>query len=70
MVRDHGLHFGETDTLNADAGYHLLIAEGEEKFAHDFGVGSPACFSEDYDGAHHQGHAGGDDEGEQDLEIS
>jgi hypothetical protein len=64
------LHLGETDALDADAGNHLLIAEGEEELAHDFGVGSPPCFLEDYNGTHYQGNSSCDNEGEQDLKIS
>lgn len=37
MVGDHGMHLCETDGLDGDAGEHLLIAEGEKKFAWDFG---------------------------------
>ena len=33
VVRDHGLHFGKADALNANAGYNLLITEREEEFA-------------------------------------
>ena len=30
VVRDHRFHFGESDGLDSDPGYDLLIAEGEE----------------------------------------
>jgi hypothetical protein len=42
VVGHHGVEFGEADALDADAGEQLLVAEGEEQFAEDFGFGVPA----------------------------
>ena len=30
VIRDHGLHLRETNALETDTGYDLLVGEGEE----------------------------------------
>jgi len=66
VVWDHTIHLGQTDDLNADACEHLLVAEGEEEFARDFG-GEEG--SEDDERREEERAAGGDNEGEKDLGV-
>lgn len=47
VVGYHGAHLGETDALDADSGEELLVGEGEEEFAQDFGFGAASGFRED-----------------------
>ena len=37
VIRDHAVHLREADNLDADTREHLLVAEGKEEFAGDFG---------------------------------
>ena len=45
MIRNHGLHFGQPNALNANTGNDLLITEREEEFADYFSVGLISCFA-------------------------
>jgi hypothetical protein len=47
----------------------LLVAEGEEEFAQDFGFAVAAELGVGDGGAEEEGEAGGDDEGEEDLRV-
>ena len=48
MVRHHGLHFCQTDALDSDTRYDLLIGEGEEEFSDNFCFGFAHFVEDDY----------------------
>jgi hypothetical protein len=54
--------------LYSNSGYHLLVAEGQEKFSNDFGFLGTKLMENDYS-AHQKCNPGSDDEREQSLEM-
>ena len=70
VVGDYGMHFGEAYGLDSDPVEDLLVGEGLQEFAGDFcWVGCAFVFPDDDDTAENDGDAGGDDEGEEGLNI-
>jgi hypothetical protein len=70
VVGNHGVHFGEADGLDSNPVEDLLVGEGLQEFARDFcWVGCASVFPDDDDTAKDDGDAGGDDEGEESLNI-
>ena len=67
VVRDHCAHFGEADALNTDTRDDLLVAEGEEEFAEDLGLGFTPQLMQDDDAAEDDGYGGRYDERQEDL---
>ena len=72
MVWDHGVHLRQSDCLDADSFDDLLVGEGVEQFTRD-DLGCDRCtcskLAEEDVAGEKKGYAGGDDEGEEDLEV-
>ena len=68
MVWNHCLHLRQPDRLYSNSGYHLLVAEGEEKFSNDFGLFRPKLVEYDYS-AHQKCDSSSDDKREESLQL-